>query len=274
MEPSSDRSVCIQNPPVETSRIGSVPYLNAIPLTAGMEQQVVLAPPSQLAGMLQHEMLDAALVSIIEPLLNPGYLILDGVAVASDGPVLSVYLATKVPLESIKVVHCDSASLTSLNLLRVLLAARGLTPEFRPLQDYQGAMGLDSVLLIGDPAITFRQQNPPHQLWDLGQAWQELTGLPFVYAVWAIRESQVQTDLLKKLWDAKQLGMEQLDTLVAKDPRFDLSFRKSYVGSAIHYDLGEKEKKGVTTFVDQLRNLVEGPIFDPRFVQASRHGDR
>ena len=46
--------------------------------------------------MLQHEMLDAALVSIIEPLLNPGYLILDGVAVASDGPVLSVYLATKV----------------------------------------------------------------------------------------------------------------------------------------------------------------------------------
>jgi len=65
-----------------------------------------------------------------------------------------------------------------------------------------------------------------------------------------------------------------LDTLVAKDPRFDLSFRKSYVGSAIHYDLGEKEKKGVTTFVDQLRNLVDGPIFDPLFVQASTHGDR
>ena len=130
------------------------------------------------------------------------------------------------------------------------------------------------MLLIGDPAITFRQQNPRHQLWDLGQAWQELTGLPFVYAVWAIRESQVQADLLKKLWNAKQLGMEQLDTLVANDPRFDLSFRKVYVGSAIHYDLGEKEKKGVTTFVDQLRNLVEGPIFDPRFVLASTHGDR
>ncbi|MEL0061870.1 MAG: MqnA/MqnD/SBP family protein, partial [Verrucomicrobiales bacterium] len=124
-----------------------------------------------------------------------------------------------------------------------------------------------SVLLIGDPAITFRQQNPPHQLWDLGQAWQELTGLPFVYAVWAIRESQAKRDLLKKLWDAKQLGMKQLETLVAKDPRFDLSFRKSY-------DLGEKEKKGITTFVDQLRNLVDGPIFDPRFVQASTHGDR
>ena len=250
-----------------------MPYLNAIPLTAGMEHQVVLAPPSQLAGMLQHEMLDAALVSIIEPLLNPGYLILDNVAVASNGPVLSVYLATKVPLESITVVHCDAASLTSLNLLRLLFAAKGLTPDFRPLQDHQGAMGLDSVLLIGDPAIAFRQQNPPHQLWDLGQAWQELTGLPFVYAVWAIRESKVQKDLLKKLWDAKQLGMEQLDTLVAKDPRFDLSFRKSYVGSAIHYDLGENEKKGVAMFVDRLRSFVDGPIFDPRFVSVSTHRD-
>ena len=247
-------------------RIGSVPYLNAIPLTCGIEKEVLFAPPSQLAVMLQNEMLDAALVSITEALSHPGYVILEGAAIASDGPVLSVFLATKIPLNDIKVVHCDPASLTSINLLRVILHAKGLHPEFRPLQDYKQAIDLDVLLLIGDAAIAFRRQQPPHQLLDLGQAWQELTGLPFVYAVWAIRESQASPQLLKKLWLAKEQGLQQLARLIEADNRFDLAFRQSYVGKAIKYEMGEAQKQGINVFSEQLRRLLQAPLFDPKYV--------
>ena len=253
-------------PGLPEPRIGSVPYLNAIPLTYGIEKDVLFAPPSQLAVMLQNEMLDAALVSITEALLHPGYVILEGAAIASDGPVLSVFLATKIPLNNIKVVHCDPASLTSINLLRVILHAKGLHPEFRPLQDYEQAIDLDAVLLIGDAAIAFRQQQPPYQLLDLGQAWHELTGLPFVYAVWAIRESQASAQLLNKLWLAKEQGLQQLAHLIEEDSRFDLVFRQSYVGKAIKYEMGEAQKQGINAFAEQLRRLLQAPLFDPKYV--------
>src|ERR1700675_4229100 len=74
-------------------KVGSVPYLNAAPLTRGLEDQIAFAPPSELARMLQRDELDAALVSITEVLLNDRYDILEGVAVASLGEVQSVFLA-------------------------------------------------------------------------------------------------------------------------------------------------------------------------------------
>src|SRR5688572_455897 len=114
-------------------RVGSVPYLNAVPLTRGLEGEIVFATPSKLAEMLQRDELDAALVSVTEVLFNDRYNILDGVAVASLGEVLSVHLAHKQPLAEIKEIYCDTASLTSVNLLKVLLAEKGLKPEFKPL---------------------------------------------------------------------------------------------------------------------------------------------
>jgi len=125
------------NPPTGTPkyRIGSVQYLNAVPLTRGIESEVVFATPAQLAEMLRRDELDAALVSITEVLLNDRYDILDGIAIASLGEVYSVLLAHRRPLESITEVFCHTASLSGLNLLKVLLAERGLKPEFKPLPD-------------------------------------------------------------------------------------------------------------------------------------------
>src|SRR6186713_567989 len=105
-------------------RVGSVPYLNAVPLTRGLEDEVLLVPPAKLAEMLRRDELDAALVSVTEVLLNDRYDILDGVAIASLGEVKSVFLAHRRPIDDVKVVFCDPASLTSINLLRVLLAER------------------------------------------------------------------------------------------------------------------------------------------------------
>src|SRR5262245_10573778 len=117
-------------------RVGSVPYLNAVPLTRGLEEQVIFVTPSKLAEMLQRDELDAALVSVTEVLFNNRYDILDGIAVASLGEVKSVFLAHRGPVEAAQEVFFDPASLTSVNLLRVLLAERGLRPEFRPLPGY------------------------------------------------------------------------------------------------------------------------------------------
>src|SRR5256885_7084112 len=120
-------------------RVGSVPYLNAVPLTRGLEEQIIFVTPSKLAEMLQRDELDAALVSVTEVLFNDRYDILDGIAVASLGEVKSVFLAHRQPIEQVKEVFCDTASLASVNLLRVLLAERGLRPEFKPLAGYEAA---------------------------------------------------------------------------------------------------------------------------------------
>src|SRR5262249_18648062 len=80
-------------------RVGSVPYLNAVPLTRGLEEQVTFVTPSKLAEMLQRDELDAALVSVTEVLFNNRYDILEGIAVASLGEVKSVFLAHRGPIE-------------------------------------------------------------------------------------------------------------------------------------------------------------------------------
>jgi chorismate dehydratase len=251
-------------------RIGSVPYMNSIPLTCGLEDRVIFAPPSQLAGMLENETLDAALVSITEALLHPGYSILDNVAVASDGPVLSVFLATKIPFESIEVVHCDPASLTSINLLKILLKAKGIQPQWQPLPDYKEASEKDAVLLIGDPAIAFAESDHSHQIWDLGAAWKELTGLPFVFAVWAIRKGCDDSTLLRALTSAKKNGMARLPTLIERETRFHPEFRKEYLGKAIRYDLGAREKSGIQCFIEKLSNELHQTVYPPKFVGHER----
>src|SRR4026209_318699 len=117
-------------------RVGSVPYLNGAPLTRGIEDQVILATPAKLGEMLQRDELDAALVSITEVLFTDRYDVLEGVAVASLGEVKSVFLAHRRPLEEAKEIFCDTASLTSVQLLKVLLGERGIKPEFKPLPSY------------------------------------------------------------------------------------------------------------------------------------------
>ncbi len=252
--------------PLAPMRIGSVPYLNAVPLTRGIEDQIVLAPPVRLAELLREGQLDAALVSVTEPLLHDGYDILDGVAVASLGEVKSVFLAHRRPLDETDLIFCDPASLTSVNLLKVLLAERGLRPELRPLLNYDDAAFHDAVLLIGDPALKFVLNPHEHQIWDLGAAWMELTRLPFVYAVWALRRAADTTETRKVLREAKVFGLETLEYLINHRTEFTPEFRRDYLSWHIHYHLGADEKRGLAKFVELLRKHGLGPVFEPRFV--------
>jgi len=246
-------------------RVGSVPYLNAVPLTRGLEDQILFVTPSKLAEMLQHDKLDAALVSVTEVLFNDRYEVLDGIAVASLGEVKSVFLAHRKPLSDVKEVYCDTASLTSVNLLRVLFAEKGLRPEFRPLGSYAPAAIPDFALLIGDPALDFLFSPHPHEIWDLGAAWYELTGLPFVYAVWALRHGLDHQRLRRQLRAARDFGMETLDDIIRNRPEYDQAFRRDYLSWHIHYHLCDDEKRGLAKFIELLRKHGLGPVFEPRY---------
>lgn len=262
---STQREALLEAEP-HTFRIGSVPYLNAVPLTRGLENQIRYMVPSKLAELLRRDELDAALVSVAEVLLNDRYDILDGIAVASLGEVLSVFLAHKGPLESMREVYCDTASITSVNLLRVLLAERGLKPELKPLASYDRDKMPDYVLLIGNPAIDFLRGPHEHEIMDLGAAWYELTNLPFVYAVWALRRGVENRALRRMLREARDFGLDTLDYIISSTKEYDLDFRKDYLGWHIHYHLGSDEKRGLARFLELMRKHGIGPVYEPRFV--------
>lgn len=247
-------------------RVGSVPYLNAVPLTRGLEEEIKFVAPSELGKMLRAGELDAALLSITEVLLNDAYDVLDGIAIASLGEVKSVFLAHREPLEKIQTIHCDKASLTSVNLLRVLLGERGLKPEFNALPSYEAAKDLPNVLLIGNAALDFLRAPHDHGIWDLGAAWYEMTRLPFVYAVWVLRRGIENSELKRQLREAKAFGLDTLDHIINTRPEYDLEFRKDYLGWHIHFHLGADEKRGIARFVELLRKHHPGPVYDPQFV--------
>lgn len=247
-------------------RVGSVKALNAVPLTRGLESEILYATPAKLAEMLQRDELDAALVSVVEVLFNDRYDILDSIAVASLGEVKSVFLAHRRPLEEVTEVYCDPASLTSVMLMKVLLAERGLKPEFKPLEDYAAAKDKDFVLLIGDAALDFAFANPPHQIFDLGEAWSELTKLPFVYAVWALRRGVHTPVLRRQLREARDFGLDTIDHIISSRTEYTEEFRKDYFGWHIHYHLGADEKRGIAKFTELLRKHGFGPVHEPQFV--------
>lgn len=204
-------------------RIGCVKYLNACPLIRGWPGNVKFDHPSVLCQRLAQGQLDVALVSSFEFLRNPIYRIVDDVSISSDGPVYSVVVAHHGEFSDIEEIELDPASVTSVNLLRCLLAELGLKPSLINLQSVRptglqpaGSEAAENIsaertgsarrvravvdkmpvfqlahrarLLIGSQAIDFRQ-NHSHKFrfWDLGEQWKKLTGVPFVYALWLIR---------------------------------------------------------------------------------------
>ncbi len=249
-------------------RAGSVPYLNVAPLVPGLEGRLTLLPPSQLAVALRRGELDAGLLSITEALFHEDYDILDGPCVASFGEVLSVFLAHRRPLEEVERVWCDTASLTSVNLLRVLLAERGWRPEFVPLVGPVEARRHEFVLLIGDPALHFRAEAAAggYAILDLGAEWRRLTSLPFVYAAWVLRRGVETTQLRAELQAAARRGRQDPGGVIRRAEGFDEDFRRRYLTEHVRSFLGESEKAGLARFVSLLRRHTDRPVFEPRFV--------
>ena len=180
-------------------RVGAVSYLNAKPLYYKLydfapKVRLSMEVPSRLAEQLAAGELEIALIPSIEYLrgVRLGYEILPGFSIAARGPVRSVKLFSRVPFQQIERLALDEGSRTSQALSLVWLdACHGVRPgqvELLPLGVPAIESTADAVLVIGDRAMKVPHE-PFCQVVDLGEAWQAMTGLPFVFALWVTRQS-------------------------------------------------------------------------------------
>jgi len=232
-------------------RIGCVSYLNAHPLWEGLNYPVTLDHPSVLCRKLAAGEIDVALVSSFEFLRNPIYSIVDGVSIAADGPVYSVFVAWK-SASDLAEVELDPASATAVSLWRCLVRERGEAfAEAAPPADKLSPLTNGRArLLIGDQAIRFRRKfGDEYQCLDLGEAWQRQTNLPFVFALWLIRpEVGDATAIADDLRRTRDANLERLDAIIQEQTEFPAEFCSRYYRENLSFRLGEKEKAGLRLF--------------------------
>ncbi|NQT21572.1 MAG: menaquinone biosynthesis protein [Planctomycetes bacterium] len=236
-------------------RIGAVEYLNTKPLIRGLEQHLpdgglVLDRPSALADMLRAGKLDVALIPSIEYLRNPGYQMIPDTCIASRGQVMSVILICRRPAAHIAKVALDTSSRSSVALCRIILSRTcTAAPEFvnwstdTPLEEVDA----DAILVIGDKAMRLRSDH--EHIMDLGEEWQRLTGLPFVYAVWAGRHITPQARAM--LRRAKEEGTQHLAEIASQESErlgIPPGVCLDYITNRIRYDFGPAEQEGLGLF--------------------------
>jgi chorismate dehydratase len=236
-------------------RIGAVSYLNTRPLIHGLrsntEYTLSLDTPGVLSEKLRLGEIDVGLIPTVEYLRGIGDAVLPVSCIATEGAVQTVKLYSRVSPARLQNVAVDSGSRTSVALLRLLLAERfGVTPDFHTFRpDLREMLRVhEAALLIGDAAFT--DSGAPH-IWDLGQGWQELTNLPFVFAVWSVGHGVDAERVAGWLRGALHDGMNHLDE-IARDGAARLGHEESmlrhYLGSVLHFSLGEREMRGIETF--------------------------
>jgi chorismate dehydratase len=254
-------------------RVGIVNYLNSKPLAWGFlkgHHADLFAPsyhpPALVARLLGQGNLDIGLIPSIEVQRIPNLRILPDLCVAASHEVRSVILVSRCPLAEIRKVALDQNSRTSVALLRVLLRERyGLDPEYlheRPDAERMLAEA-DAALLIGDPALKVDRDR--YIVTDLAAEWRELTGLPFVFAVWAVRPEVEIPDLPFYFKSSLRYGLSSVDTLAreaAAELDLDSSEIRSYLTENLSFFLRRDEIAGLEEFY--RRAHATGLILEPR----------
>lgn len=254
-------------------RIGAVNYLNTKPLICDLEllvpdAELVLEVPSRLADLLAEDRLDVALIPVIEYFRAGTYRIVPNISIASRGPVLSVTLFSRVPWGSIRRVALDEGSRTSAALAQILLRKRHeVRPEIVPLPLNRSAedVDADAVLLIGDRAMRACLPGFAHAF-DLGQEWHDWTGLPFVYAVWAVRAGADLGPVAEALAEAKRRGCARIGEIAHREApllQLDAGFCRRYLQSIIHFELGPTELAGLRRYYQLASELGIAPAGVP-----------
>jgi chorismate dehydratase len=242
-------------------RLGAVSYLNAKPLYERLDRfapdvELVMDYPSRLAERLAAADLDVALIPSIEYLrgVQSGYEILPGFAIAARGAVRSVKLFSRVPFGQIERLALDIGSRTSQALAQIWLSqVHGVHPgtiELLPMGVPVLESTADAVLLIGDRAMTV-PDHAFHAVVDLAAAWKELTGLPFVFALWVVRAGVDLGDLPERLDRCRVEGLAHaLEIAERHGPRLglDVATCYDYLTKVLSYDLGEPELAGLQRF--------------------------
>ncbi|MEV4758163.1 menaquinone biosynthesis protein [Micromonospora sp. NPDC049559] len=263
-------------------RVGHIQFLNCIPIYWGLMRSGALLnvdlykdTPDRLNNALVAGDLDIGPISQVEYLRHADeLLLLPDLAVGSDGPVLSVNIVSTRPLAELDgaKVALGSTSRTGVLLARMLLAERyGVEPEFFSCPPDLTTMLLeaDAGVLIGDAALRALYEAPQRGLsvTDLGQAWHEWTGLPMVFAAWAVRReyAAAHPGLVKEVHEAflrsRDLCLEELDQVAEAAARwetFDAETLASYF-RRLDFSLGERQVAGLREFARRAAGLGAVP---------------
>jgi chorismate dehydratase len=258
----------------EPLRVGIVHYVNSRPLAYGLMRgdaggalACELLSPATIADRLREGTLDVGLVPSVELARNPDLVVVPGLAIAATHEVRSVLLVSRVPVDAIRRLALDDSSRTSAALVRILLEDRyGLAPEYRPARADLDAMlaSADAALLIGDPALSVPRER--YVVLDLAGEWLELTGKPFVFAVWAARRGSADGALSSALEASFEAGWAALDRIVAGaalETGLPEAVLSDYYTRNLSYRMGPAEQAGLAEFLRRAATHGLAPAAAP-----------
>jgi chorismate dehydratase len=251
-------------------RISAISYLNTAPLMwdfehgeTGKQFEISYTIPSQCATELAEGTADIGIIPSFAYARIPELRILPGIAIASKQPVRSILLVSPKPIEEIQSVALDQSSLTSVALAGILFqkywrgGARKFTSHAPDLESM--LLTSDAALLIGDPAL--KVDRSQYRTWDLAEEWIRFTGIPFVFAFWAVRESawrNSRLDLATIFQNSRDHGLEpgnlgEIARVWA--PKLGLSEDdvRLYLTTNIHYFLDDACLDGLRLFYRYAR---------------------
>ena len=240
-------------------RIGAVSYLNTKPLIFGFEKQMMkeevellIDYPSNIAQKLVNDEIDIGLVPVAALPMLSEYHIISDYCIACDGEVASVCLFSEVPLAQITTILLDYQSKTSVALLKILLKKHwNISPNL-----VEGAKGYEADikeatagLIIGDRA--FQQRLKSRYIFDLGIAWKEMTGSPFVFAAW-VSNKQLSPEFISRFNAANKFGLDNLQKVVA-DNDYALYDLDHYYNVNIKFKPAFDKLEVITLFLNKLK---------------------
>jgi len=255
--------------------LGCVPYQNAKPIVQWLELQkdkipveIIYEEPSRLPLMLETHLFDAIFTSSFNALQTKDLKILKGVSISSFNQIGSVKIFSKVPADQIKSIALDQSSLTSIHLAQIILKEKyHLTPITKQLPPDLHLMlqDFDAAVLIGDRCINVDEAGL-YEI-DLGKEWHDLTGKPFVWALWMGR-GNLDKHLARLILESKKWGilhLKEIIEMVAQNSKWPLAFCKTYYRKNLDFNFKEEHLEGLLLFQKYL--LKHGFIQTDHFPQ-------
>lgn len=264
-------------------RIGRFFYSNLFPIYFMLEKETdcssyefVEGVPSFLNREIREGRIDVSPSSSIEYLRTPEiYELIEGHSISSKGPVGSVFLFSKRPIEALDrlTVLTSSQSETSVALLHIILKKfAGIECDFRTTSDpiEKAMQEADAYLLIGDDALRESLRWPALHIYDIGDLWYRYTGLPAVFALWIVRKearterNELVARFARDLDRAKASALTNLDMVAAASPPRSFLSEQELVRywRGISYDFGEEHRRGLDLFrkyASELGLLLPNP---------------
>lgn len=254
-------------------RLGAVSYLNTRPLVYGLDDRpgqftVRFDVPARCAALLDRGEVDLGLVPAIE-YLRGDYRFVPDVAIASDGPVASVAIFSRAPIDRVRRLAVDTSSRTSAALARILCARHWqIAPAFVPASPDLPRMlaDADAALVIGDLALRGDAAALGATKIDLGEAWKAFAGRPFVYAAWTGRPGAATPGQCRALQEARDRGVGALGEIAAAAAGGDAALAAGlhrYLRDNLRYRFGEAEAAGLVRFLELAVELGLAPALRP-----------